>query len=151
MNEACNCIGPQNGNPVCPCRMKAVYVRDNRFLEIHDLGPVGDDYSAVDAMHLLRAVPRKPTGGLKSRIRDEMPTSAVPVGGPSWEKSIPDPGAAFITGVDFANGEDDITTVNGVKRESVHICPVCNTRSVYMTNASNVTCPDCRTTTRFKL
>lgn len=41
MNEItmCGCIGPQNGDPVCPCRMKNVRVENGRYIEIHDLGP----------------------------------------------------------------------------------------------------------------
>ena len=40
---ACNCIGPQNGEPVCPCRMKNVVIVDGRYKEIIDLGEVVDD------------------------------------------------------------------------------------------------------------
>lgn len=37
----CNCIGPQNGQPVCPCQMKNVVVRDGRYIrKEQDLGPV---------------------------------------------------------------------------------------------------------------
>lgn len=35
----CNCIGPQHGAPVCPCRMWYVTIRDGRYVEEHDLGP----------------------------------------------------------------------------------------------------------------
>lgn len=38
--HACNCIGPQNGAPVCPCRMQSVAVVDGRYVEVRDLGPV---------------------------------------------------------------------------------------------------------------
>lgn len=38
--HACGCIGPQNGQPVCPCRMRGVTVVDGRYVEINDLGPV---------------------------------------------------------------------------------------------------------------
>lgn len=37
--HACNCIGPQSGLPVCPCRMKNVTERDGRLVETIDLGP----------------------------------------------------------------------------------------------------------------
>lgn len=38
--HACCCIGPQNGEPVCPCRMKNVLIVDGRYKEIVDLGEV---------------------------------------------------------------------------------------------------------------
>ena len=39
----CNCIGPQRGEPYCPCIMRArgVFKRDGRWVEPErDLGPV---------------------------------------------------------------------------------------------------------------
>lgn len=37
----CNCIGPQNGQPRCPCMMRGVIERDGRWIEPEkDLGPV---------------------------------------------------------------------------------------------------------------
>ena len=36
----CNCVGPQNGDPVCPCRMRCVVVENGRYVEKTDLGPV---------------------------------------------------------------------------------------------------------------
>jgi hypothetical protein len=38
--HACNCIGPQNGQPRCPCLMRGVTVVDGRYVSIDDLGPV---------------------------------------------------------------------------------------------------------------
>ena len=38
--HACNCIGPQNGDPVCPCQMRGVVEVDGRYVRITDLGPV---------------------------------------------------------------------------------------------------------------
>ena len=35
---ACNCIGPQGDEPLCPCAMRGVKVMDGRF--VIDLGPV---------------------------------------------------------------------------------------------------------------
>lgn len=35
----CNCIGPQNGEPVCPCQMRCVTVRAGRYVMERDLGP----------------------------------------------------------------------------------------------------------------
>ena len=39
--SACCCMGPQRGQPVCPCRMKNVVVRNGRYVEEIDLGPAG--------------------------------------------------------------------------------------------------------------
>lgn len=37
----CNCVGPRNGEPRCPCRMRGVIERDGRWVEPEkDLGPV---------------------------------------------------------------------------------------------------------------
>lgn len=39
--RACNCIGPQNGEPLCPCAMRGVVKRNDRWIRVeHDLGPV---------------------------------------------------------------------------------------------------------------
>lgn len=41
--QSYNCIGPQRGEPYCPCAMKArgVFKRDGRWIEPErDLGPV---------------------------------------------------------------------------------------------------------------
>lgn len=35
----CNCIGPQNGQPVCPCQMRNVQIVDGRYVTTRDLGP----------------------------------------------------------------------------------------------------------------
>lgn len=38
---ACNCIGPQKGQPLCPCQMRGVMVKDGRYVRPEqDLGPV---------------------------------------------------------------------------------------------------------------
>lgn len=34
----CHCVGPQNGEPFCPCRMREVKIVDGRYVK--DLGPV---------------------------------------------------------------------------------------------------------------
>lgn len=36
----CACIGPQNGEPLCPCRMSTVRVVNGRYVETIDHGPV---------------------------------------------------------------------------------------------------------------
>jgi hypothetical protein len=41
--SSCNCIGPQRGEPYCPCLMrdKGVFQRNGRWIEPEqDLGPV---------------------------------------------------------------------------------------------------------------
>jgi hypothetical protein len=39
--SACGCMGPQYGQPLCPCRMRGVIERDGRYyLPEQDLGPV---------------------------------------------------------------------------------------------------------------
>lgn len=35
----CNCIGPQGGQPVCPCQMRGVTVENGRYVQRIDLGP----------------------------------------------------------------------------------------------------------------
>jgi hypothetical protein len=38
---SCNCIGPQNGQPRCPCMMRGVFQRNGRWVQAEqDLGPV---------------------------------------------------------------------------------------------------------------
>jgi hypothetical protein len=36
---ACNCIGPQCGQPLCPCQMRGVSIQDGRYVRVTDLGP----------------------------------------------------------------------------------------------------------------
>ena len=38
--SSCYCIGPQNGQPLCPCMMRNVKVIDGRYVRVEDLGPV---------------------------------------------------------------------------------------------------------------
>lgn len=38
--SSCYCIGPQNGEPVCPCRMRDVKKINGRYVKTVDLGPV---------------------------------------------------------------------------------------------------------------
>lgn len=38
--RSCNCMGPQNGEPLCPCRMQSVKVENGRYIEVIDHGPV---------------------------------------------------------------------------------------------------------------
>lgn len=49
MSHACNCVGPQNGDPVCPCMMRGVSVRNGRYVREEDLGPVAPPLPKVRA------------------------------------------------------------------------------------------------------
>lgn len=44
---ACNCIGPQNGQPACPCAMRNVKVVDGRYVRVQDLGPANPHVTTV--------------------------------------------------------------------------------------------------------
>jgi hypothetical protein len=35
----CGCIGPQNGQPACPCQMRNVVILNGRYVRTTDLGP----------------------------------------------------------------------------------------------------------------
>jgi hypothetical protein len=35
----CFCIGPQDGAPVCPCRMRSLRIQHGRYVEVIDHGP----------------------------------------------------------------------------------------------------------------
>lgn len=37
--QSCNCIDPQNGQPLCPCAMRGVQIIDGRYVRVTDLGP----------------------------------------------------------------------------------------------------------------
>ena len=40
----CYCIGPQNGQPRCPCAMRGVVVRNGRYIQMEvALGPASND------------------------------------------------------------------------------------------------------------
>ena len=40
-NHACYCIGPQHGEPLCPCKMRGVIVKNGRYVQPEvDLGEV---------------------------------------------------------------------------------------------------------------
>jgi len=40
--QACGCMGPRDGEPVCPCEMRYVRVVDGHYIKVTDLGKVGD-------------------------------------------------------------------------------------------------------------
>lgn len=38
---SCGCVGPQRGEPLCPCKMRGVVQRKGRWVQVErDLGPV---------------------------------------------------------------------------------------------------------------
>jgi hypothetical protein len=39
-SRLCNCVGPQRGEPVCPCRMPRLKIENGRYIEVIDHGPV---------------------------------------------------------------------------------------------------------------
>lgn len=39
LTSPCNCMGPQNGQPVCPCQMRGVVILNGRYVRTTDLGP----------------------------------------------------------------------------------------------------------------
>lgn len=45
---ACFCVGPQNGQPLCPCRMRGVKIKNGRYVQPEkDLGPVTEPVSTM--------------------------------------------------------------------------------------------------------
>lgn len=42
--RVCHCVGPKNGQPLCPCAMRGVEIRDGHYVRVQDLGPVVDDW-----------------------------------------------------------------------------------------------------------
>lgn len=44
-SRACGCVGPQNGQPRCPCMMRNVKEVDGRWVEVIDHGPVREGHS----------------------------------------------------------------------------------------------------------
>lgn len=38
-NWTCDCVGPQDDEPYCPCQMRNVKVKHGRYIEEVDLGP----------------------------------------------------------------------------------------------------------------
>lgn len=37
--HSCGCVGPQNGQPLCPCAMRNVTIENGRYVRKEDLGP----------------------------------------------------------------------------------------------------------------
>ena len=44
----CGCIGPQNGEPLCPCMMRSVKIIDGRYVRVQDLGPAPQKQTPPD-------------------------------------------------------------------------------------------------------
>lgn len=47
-SHSCGCVGPQGGQPLCPCRMRGLKVVDGRWVEVIDHGPAVEPESADD-------------------------------------------------------------------------------------------------------
>lgn len=48
---ACLCIGPQNGEPLCPCKMRGVVVKKGRYvIPEQDLGPAKDEGELIERL-----------------------------------------------------------------------------------------------------
>lgn len=45
----CNCVGPQRGEPVCPCQMRDVVIEGGRYVLKRDLGPADGSTEAFAA------------------------------------------------------------------------------------------------------
>lgn len=63
VSRQCFCIGPQNGQPLCPCQMRSVTVENGRYVRKQDLGAVPGPHEA--ALHkkwldVLRDLPEAP-------------------------------------------------------------------------------------------
>lgn len=41
-SHSCGCIGPQGDDPLCPCQMRSLTIKDGRYVRIEDFGPVND-------------------------------------------------------------------------------------------------------------
>lgn len=49
--RACCCIGPQNGEPLCPCMMRGVFQRNGRWIKPEeDLGPVRSHWKSIGSL-----------------------------------------------------------------------------------------------------
>jgi hypothetical protein len=59
-SHQCGCIGPQNGEPVCPCQMRCVKVVDGRYVMTRDLGPASP---AAASVAKAEAAPKAPGEG----------------------------------------------------------------------------------------
>lgn len=35
----CACVGPQHGDPLCPCGMRSLEIKDGRYVRVQDFGP----------------------------------------------------------------------------------------------------------------
>lgn len=50
--QPCFCVGPQDGQPLCPCRMRGVVVKNGRYvIPEQDLGPVRPKPADVSEAH----------------------------------------------------------------------------------------------------
>jgi len=85
-SSACNCIGPQNGEPLCPCAMRAqgIFERDGKWIKpaatekiLGEVMPTLDD--------LLKGIKK---GGFEP-IEEKQKTCMDPEHEPPWLLHIP--------------------------------------------------------------
>lgn len=60
-SRMCFCVGPQNGDPVCPCEMRNVVIRNGRYVSERDLGPVpkrSEDWVGVTGDYNIKRGPQ---------------------------------------------------------------------------------------------
>jgi hypothetical protein len=83
-SHSCNCIGPRNGEPLCPCAMRGVEIKDGRYvMPARDLGPVTPSYTS----------PEVPFGRLLSGTSHPIPTELMPSNG--WPYPPPTTATSF--------------------------------------------------------
>lgn len=46
--SACFCMGPQNGEPLCPCAMHGLKIVNGRWVRIEDFGPAPTGWEPRD-------------------------------------------------------------------------------------------------------
>lgn len=57
-SHPCGCVVPQNGQPLCPCQMRSVEIRDGRYVRVQDLGPVAEAHEEIDDWYFDKQEPR---------------------------------------------------------------------------------------------
>ncbi len=55
--SACFCVGPQNGEPLCPCQMRHVERRNGRYVQTIDYGPTNDE-RRTDQLPVIPPLPK---------------------------------------------------------------------------------------------
>lgn len=74
--KPCFCVGPQDGQPICPCRMRNVQVKDGRYVETIDYGPVHHltpEEQGVMRRALFKSVRKVSTSAGEQWVEDDGP------------------------------------------------------------------------------